>query len=79
MLAVVANEAGRDFDAATAAVATMGFPSVEEQLSDNWLGGGIAKFMKGVAGVFVEAGGYRQRSKALMAPSLQPRCKLSPT
>lgn len=56
MLAVVANEAGMDIEAAQVAVATMGFPSVEEQLSGKWLDGGIAEFMLGVAGVFVEAG-----------------------
>ncbi|MEO9825871.1 MAG: ABC transporter substrate-binding protein [Paracoccaceae bacterium] len=56
MLAIVAKEAGMDLADAQAAIATMGFPSVEEQNSDKWLGGGIAEFMKGVAGVFVEAG-----------------------
>ena len=56
MLAVVAKEAGMDLDAAKAAVATMAFPSVEEQLSEKWLGGNVQAFMKGVADVFVEAG-----------------------
>ena len=56
MLAVIAEQAGMDLDAAKGAIATMKFPSVEDQLSDKWLGGNAATFMKGVADVFVEAG-----------------------
>ena len=56
MLAVIAKDAGMDLDSARGAIATMGFPSKKEQLSDKWLGGGIQSFMKGVAGVFVDAG-----------------------
>ena len=55
-LAVIANEAGMDLEAAKAAIATMKFPTVEEQLSETWLGGNAAPFMKGVADVFVGAG-----------------------
>jgi taurine transport system substrate-binding protein len=44
-------------EAATAdTMATFIFPTVEEQLSAKWLGGGAQEFMKGVADVFVEAG-----------------------
>ena len=39
-----------------ATIDTFVFPSVEEQLSAKWLGGGAQEFMKGVADVFVEAG-----------------------
>ncbi len=56
MLEVVAKESGMDLEAAQAAVATMKFPSREEQLTGKWFGGGIQTFMKGVADVFVEAG-----------------------
>jgi taurine transport system substrate-binding protein len=56
MLAVIAEEAGMELDAAKAAIATMKFPSVEAQLSDTWLGGAAVPFMKGVADVFVAAG-----------------------
>lgn len=56
MLAVVAAEAGMDLEAARNAVATMKFPSVDEQLSATWLGGNAQTFMKGVADVFVAAG-----------------------
>ena len=56
MLAVIAEGSGQDLEAARSAISTMKFPSIEEQLSEKWLGGNAAKFMKGVADVFVEAG-----------------------
>jgi taurine transport system substrate-binding protein len=56
MLAVIAEQSGMDLEAAKAAIATMKFPSVEEQLSEKWLGGNASTFMKGVADVFVTAG-----------------------
>ncbi|MEM8570934.1 MAG: ABC transporter substrate-binding protein [Pseudomonadota bacterium] len=56
MLAKIASEAGMDFETAKASIATFSFPSVEEQLSEKWLGGNAQNFMKGVADVFVEAG-----------------------
>lgn len=55
-LAVIAEQAGMDMDAAKSAISTMKFPSVDDQLSDAWLGGNAASFMKGVGDVFVEAG-----------------------
>ncbi len=56
MLAVIAKDAGMDLDKAAADMATFVFPSIDDQLSAKWLGGGSAAFMKGVAGVFVDAG-----------------------
>jgi taurine transport system substrate-binding protein len=56
MLAVIAEQAGMDLDAAKSAISTMKFPSTDEQLSETWLGGNAATFMKGVADVFVTAG-----------------------
>jgi len=56
MLPVIAKDAGMDEDATMATIATFSFPTVEEQLSDAWLGGNATGFMKGVADVFVEAG-----------------------
>ena len=56
MLAVIAEQAGMDLEAARGAISTMKFPSVDEQLSETWLGGNAATFMKGVADVFVTAG-----------------------
>jgi len=55
-LAIIAEQAGMDLDAAKSAISTMAFPTVEEQLSEKWLGGNAATFMKGVADVFVNAG-----------------------
>lgn len=56
LLGVIAESAGMDMAAATDAIATMKFPTIEEQLSEKWLGGNAAEFMKGVADVFVTAG-----------------------
>ncbi|WP_187428152.1 hypothetical protein ROLI_002830 [Roseobacter fucihabitans] len=56
MMTVIAEQAGMDLDAAKSAIATMKFPGVDDQLSEAWLGGNAATFMKGVADVFVEAG-----------------------
>lgn len=56
MLAVIAEQAGMDMEAAKSAISTMKFPGVDDQLSETWLGGNAATFMKGVADVFVEAG-----------------------
>jgi len=56
LLSVIAKEAGMDLDAARSAIATMQFPTIEEQLSSSWLGGNAAPFMKGVADVFVASG-----------------------
>ena len=55
MLKVIAKDAGMDEDAAKASLDTFEFPSVEEQLSAKWLGGGSQGFMKGVADIFVQA------------------------
>jgi taurine transport system substrate-binding protein len=56
LLQVIANESGMGLEAARSAIATMKMPSVEEQLSEKWLGGNVQTFMKGVAEVFVNAG-----------------------
>ncbi|MEM6887550.1 MAG: ABC transporter substrate-binding protein [Pseudomonadota bacterium] len=56
MLAVIAEQSGMDVDATRASMSTFEFPTVEEQLSEAWLGGNAASFMKGVADVFVESG-----------------------
>ena len=56
MLPVIAQDAGMDETATAETMATFVFPSVEEQLSEKWLGGGAQEFMKGVADVFVTAG-----------------------
>ena len=56
MLPVIAADAGMDEAATAETIATFVFPTVEEQLSEKWLGGGAQTFMKGVADVFVAAG-----------------------
>lgn len=56
MLPVIAQDAGMDETATAETMATFEFPSVEDQLSEKWLGGGSQTFMNGVANVFLEAG-----------------------
>lgn len=56
MLPVIAQDAGMDLDATRDTIATFKFPTVDEQLSEAWLGGNAQVFMKGVADVFVESG-----------------------
>jgi taurine transport system substrate-binding protein len=56
MLPVIAKDAGMSEDDTSSTMATFVFPSVEDQLSVKWLGGGSQEFMKGVAEVFVNAG-----------------------
>lgn len=56
MLKIIAQESGQELEAARGNISTFTFPTVEEQLSEKWLGGNAATFMKGVADVFVEAG-----------------------
>jgi taurine transport system substrate-binding protein len=56
MLPVIAKDAGMDEAATAETLAGFEFPSVEEQLSAKWFGGGSQTFMGGVASVFLESG-----------------------
>ena len=56
MLEVIAKDAGMDLEAAKSTIALFKFPSVDDQLSEKWLGGAAQEFMNGVAQVFVDAG-----------------------
>lgn len=56
MLSVIAKDAGMDEAATESTMATFVFPTIEEQLSSKWLGGGAQSFMLGVAKVFEDAG-----------------------
>ena len=56
MLPVIAQDAGNDEESSSATLATFEFPSVEEQLSAKWLGGGTQTFLKEVADFFVATG-----------------------
>lgn len=55
MLAAIAKDAGMSEEDTASTMSTFTFPTVEDQLSSKWLGGGAQEFMKGVADVFVEA------------------------
>ncbi|KZL22099.1 Taurine-binding periplasmic protein precursor [Pseudovibrio axinellae] len=59
-LGKIARAAGMDNELAQKMIANFGFPSNEEQLSEDWLGGGIQAAAKGVADVMVSAGGLDQ-------------------
>jgi taurine transport system substrate-binding protein len=56
MLPVIAKDSGMDETATMETISTFVFPTVADQLSGKWLGGGAQEFMKGVADVFVQAG-----------------------
>lgn len=56
MIEVIAKDAGMDLETAKKDISTFVFPSVDEQLSEKWLGGGAQTFMKGVSQVFLDAG-----------------------
>ena len=56
----VSKAAGMDLAATKAMMANFGFPTAEEQMSANWLGGGIQTMTKGVADVMVQAGGMEK-------------------
>ena len=56
MLPMIARAAGMDEAAASDTMALFAFPTVEERLSERWLGGGVQAYMKGVADVFVQTG-----------------------
>jgi len=56
MIPVIAKDAGMDEASTAETMSTFVFPSVDEQMTAKWLGGGAQNFMKGVADVFVNAG-----------------------
>jgi taurine transport system substrate-binding protein len=56
MLPVIAKDAGMSEADAADTLKGFIFPTVEEQLSDKWLGGGTQAFLKGVGDFFKEQG-----------------------
>jgi taurine transport system substrate-binding protein len=56
MLPVISEAAGMDMEATVATIDGFGFPLIEEQLGDEWLGGGLQEFIKNVADFFVAQG-----------------------
>ena len=56
MLSVIAKAAGMNADTTRETMSGFSFPSIEEQLSEKWLGGGTQQFLKAVADFFVAQG-----------------------
>ncbi|SEU08671.1 ABC transporter substrate-binding protein, partial [Paracoccus homiensis] len=56
MLPVIAQDAGMDPEAAAAVIDGFEFPETEAQLSQKWLGGGLASYVEGVATMFYDLG-----------------------
>jgi len=56
MLAAISADAGMDPAATEETLAGFVFPTIDQQLSEAWLGGNAQTFMKGVAQVFVDSG-----------------------
>jgi taurine transport system substrate-binding protein len=56
MLPVIAKDSGMDQKATKETIDTFIFPSLNDQLTKQWLGGGAQTFMLGVAEVFKDAG-----------------------
>ncbi|WP_306257095.1 ABC transporter substrate-binding protein [Pararhizobium sp. IMCC21322] len=55
--AAVSKAAGMDMDATVSTMNNFGFPSAADQISENWLGGGVQEMTKGVADIMVSSGG----------------------
>jgi len=56
MLPVISKAAGTDIAATKATMQTFTFPTIKQQLSEQWLGGGTQRFLKDVGDFFVEQG-----------------------
>lgn len=59
MFPAIAKAAGMDVDAVKTTAAEFGYPTVEDKLSDNWFGGGLAEFLAGAAATAEEGGQYK--------------------
>ena len=49
MMADIATAAGMDAEGTAAVIGTFRFPDIETQLSDNWMGGGLAEYLTNAA------------------------------
>lgn len=56
MMAEIAKAAGMDDEGSAAVLSVFGFPTVEQQLSDDWMGGFVAKYLAESAAKLEEAG-----------------------
>ena len=66
-LDTIAGAAGMDGPATKAMMANFAYPTIEEQLGPNWLGGGVQEAAKGVAEVMVADRQPRQGARRLFA------------
>lgn len=56
MMADIAKEAGMDLEGATAVIDVFGFPTVAQQLSADWMGGGVQDYLSNAAASLEEGG-----------------------
>lgn len=56
MMADIASAAGMDAESAAAVIGTFRFPDVETQLSESWMGGGLAEYLATSAASLEESG-----------------------
>ena len=56
MMESIAKAAGMDMEGTTAVIGTFVFPTVEEQLSAEWMGGGVAEYLTNSAKALEEGG-----------------------
>ena len=56
MLPVISNAAGMDMDDTVATIDAFGFPTMADQMGEDWMGGGLQDFIKGVADFFAANG-----------------------
>ncbi|MGY6410302.1 MAG: taurine ABC transporter substrate-binding protein [Alkalilacustris sp.] len=56
MLPVISQAAGMDMEGTIATLDLFGFPTMEDQLGPEWMGGGLQDFLKGVADFFAASG-----------------------
>ncbi len=56
MMAAISKEAGMDAEGTKAVIGTFVFPTVAEQLSDEWMGGGVAAYLASSAKSLEESG-----------------------
>ncbi|MEW7008000.1 MULTISPECIES: ABC transporter substrate-binding protein [unclassified Lentilitoribacter] len=56
MMEAIGKAAGMDAEGTAAVIGTFVFPSVETQLSDEWLGGGVAEYLTNAAAKLEEGG-----------------------
>ncbi len=61
MQATIAEAAGMDVEVSNAILAHFSFPNAEAQLSEDWLGGTVQEFMKGLTDFFIAQGQFDTR------------------